>query len=135
MPLDDEPQPQLGKPLPNAAHADIERDKLVRYALDPDSEPGRHKAHVFRVTLDIVREDADYLIDAIVAALPDHPVTAARPPRGAHGTYTWEVLVPISGLRRKAERCLNVITAWEMSGGRPRLVTLRVAPRRRQTSL
>jgi len=38
-------------PLPNAARAVIEDSKLVRYALNPHSERGQHKAWVFAQTL------------------------------------------------------------------------------------
>lgn len=134
MTVDDEPQPRVGDPLPRAHEARIDRQKLVNYALDPASSRGRHKAHVFRAALGIERDDADYLAEAILAALPGQPVTAVRAPTHEQEPFTWEVLVPIQGLRAQAGRRLNVVTAWELRDGRPRLVTLRVASRRRQSA-
>lgn len=134
MAFDDKAQPRVGEPLPHADEAHIDPEKLVNYALDPSSERGRHKAHVFRAALGIERDDADYLMHAILDALPHHPVTAVRAPRHEREAYTWEVLVPIQGLRAQTNRRLNVVTAWELHEERPRLVTLRVASRRRQTS-
>jgi hypothetical protein len=133
MTPDEEPAAKVGDPLPRADEAYIDREKLVHYALDSHSERGRHKAHVFRTALGIERDDADYLMKAILDALPAQPVTAVRDPRHAGESFTWEVLVPIRGLHAKAGRCLNVVTAWELQE-RPRLVTLRVASRRRQTT-
>ena len=131
--MSDEPEtPKLGAPLPAADEADIDREKLVSYALDPSSERGKHKAHVFKAALGIEAEDADYLTETILAALPRCPVSAVRTPAREHEASTWEVLVPVDGLRGRRDRRLLVVTAWEMRGGRPRLATLRVAPRRRQ---
>lgn len=128
----DSEQPRIGQPLPNARDAHIESDKLADYVLDPEHPVGKHKAAVFRQALDIERDDWEYLRDTILEALPHHPATDVREPEPAHAASTWEVLVPIQGLGTRAERRLLVITAWEMTDGRPGLVTARVAPRKRQ---
>lgn len=100
--------------------------------LSVDHPVGRHKATVFRLALDIERDDWEYLRDSILEQLPQHPVTLVREPAHAHEAYTWEVLLPIQGVRARATRRLLVITAWEMVDGRPELVTIRVAPKHRQ---
>lgn len=125
----DEGDPRVGEPLPNAGQARVDLDKLVRYALDPTSPAGQHKAHVFRVALGIEQRDADYLREAILRAVPEHAVTGVRPPRRAEERLTWEVRMPITGLNGRE---LSLITAWEMTEGRPELITVRVAPKRRQ---
>ena len=58
---DDEQQPALGQPLPSADAAVIDKEKLLSYALDPESPRGQHKAAVFRGALDIEKSDAEYL--------------------------------------------------------------------------
>jgi hypothetical protein len=125
-------RPSIGAPLPGADAARIDRAKLVGYALDPESPDGRHKAAVFRRALAIELGDWEYLRDRIVGELPRHPVTRVRAPRHERDAYTWEVLVPIRGLRERSERRLMVITAWQIVAGRPVLTTLRVAPQSRQ---
>lgn len=128
---EESPRPLIGTPLPNADKATIEPEKLITYALDPDNDVGRHKAHVFEAALAIEREDWEYLRDEILRELPKHPVSVVRPPRHDKDHYTWEVMVPITGLNG---RRLFVITAWKMIDDRPRLVTTRVAPKARQPS-
>jgi hypothetical protein len=125
-------QPRIGQPLPQADNACIDPEKLISYALDPDSSVGQDKARVFRRALDIERDDWEYLRDCILDQLPDHPVTDVRVPVTERGTHTWEVLVPIQGLGMQSERRLLVITAWKMVNGRPELATIRVAPKNRQ---
>ena len=124
--------PRIGRPLPEARDAHIESEKLANYVLDPEHPVGKHKAAVFRQALDIERDDWEYLRDSILEALPHHSVTDVRDAEHAHAASTWEVLVPIQGLRTRAERRLLVITAWEMIDGSPELVTVRVASRKRQ---
>lgn len=128
-------QPRIGEPLPRAELAYIDPDKLRRYALSRENPLGRHKAEVFWRALNIGADDWEYLRDAVLEALPHRPVSGVREPRHNEEAYTWEVLVPIEGLARKRGRLLQVVTAWEMVEGRPRLVTLRVAAARHQRRL
>jgi hypothetical protein len=128
----DEAWPSIGQPLPGAEDPFIDPTKFVEYLLDPESERGRHKAEVFLRALDIERSDWEHLRDGIIAALPNHPVSACREPQREHEAYTWEVLVPIKGIGEKARRQLLVVTAWAMVDGRPHFVTGRVAPEKRQ---
>jgi hypothetical protein len=64
--------------LPNARRARIPTDKLVRYALDPSHERGRHKARVFASALGITAADWRYLHDAILGALAEATVRSTR---------------------------------------------------------
>jgi hypothetical protein len=110
----------------------IEAEKLVDYALNPENPIGRHKALVFERALGIERADWEHLRDEILRQLPGCPVSGNRPALREGERLTWEVLVPISGLRRQKGRQLLVITGWELIDGLPRLVTTLVAPRNRQ---
>jgi hypothetical protein len=56
--------------LPRAAAARIPTDKLVRYALDPGHERGRHKARMFQSALGITGRDWRYLHAQILDRLP-----------------------------------------------------------------
>lgn len=124
-------QPLIREVLPNADQAYIEPEKLVTYALDPENVVGRHKASVFRSALGIEKVDWEYLLESILNELPNHPVVSSRPPRREDEHYTWEVLVPITGMNG---RQLLVVPAWEMIEDRPRLVTTRVARKGQQPS-
>lgn len=104
--------------LPNAQQARIPTDKLVRYALDPGHERGRHKARVFASALGITAADWRYLHDAILAALPEATVRSTRiTPFGV----TYEVVVMVDGLNGAT---LPVVTTWIIEGdGPPRLAS------------
>lgn len=103
--------------LPNAENARIPTDKLVRYALDPRHERGRHKARVFESALGITASDWRYLHDQILEALPDAPVRATRiTPFGV----AYEVVVVIDGLNGASH---PVITTWIVEGNGPARLT------------
>ncbi len=55
--------------LPNAELAHVPEDKLVGYALNPQSPRGKHKARVFRSALGLEVADADWLRDQVLAAV------------------------------------------------------------------
>ena len=104
--------------LPNAKAARIPTEKLVRYALDPGHERGRHKARVFASALGITATDWRYLHDQILEALPDAEVRATR--ITAFGV-AYEVIVQIDGLNGATH---PVITTWIIEGDRaPRLTS------------
>ena len=124
--------PAVGDPLPNASMAIIEPNKLVDYALNPEDPVGRHKAIVFERALGIEQDDWEYLRDAILEELPRQSISGSRPPLRSGERHTWEVLVPIRGLGAQGERVLLVVTGWERVQEIPRLVTTRVAPKKRQ---
>lgn len=103
--------------LPRAGQARIPTDKLVRYALDPNHERGRHKARVFASALGITAADWRYLHDQILKALPDAEVRGTRiMPFG----IAYEVIVMIDGLNGATH---PVVTTWTMEGDRPPRLT------------
>jgi hypothetical protein len=87
---------------------------------------------VFERALGIGADDWEYLRDSILAELPRQVVYVERPPRGPDERTTWGVLVPIRGVGHQVGRELLVVTAWEMVGDRPELITALVAGRRMQ---
>ena len=103
--------------LPKAKEARIPTDKLVRYALDPIHERGRHKARVFASALEITARDWRYLHDQILEALPDAEVRATR--ITAFGV-AYEVVVSLDGLNGAT---LPVVTTWILEGDRPPRLT------------
>jgi hypothetical protein len=113
-------------PLPNCEQAVIEDSKLVRYALNPDSERGQHKARVFARTLGFNLSNWELLKQAILAALPAQPATLTS--ETVFGKK-YEVVMPITGPNG---RTVNVITVWQFDrlpesvqyADVPRLVTL-----------
>ena len=58
--------------LPNCEHAIIDESKLVRYALNPNSERGQHKARVFQSALGFNLSNWEQLMQVILDALPSH---------------------------------------------------------------
>ena len=104
--------------LPNARQARIPTDKLVRYALDPSHERGKHKARVFASALGIAAADWRYLHDAILAALPEAAVRSTRiTPFGV----TYEVVAMVDGLNGATK---PVVTTLIIEGdGPPRLTS------------
>ena len=113
-------------PLPNCEHAIIEDSKLVRYALNPHSERGQHKARVFEQAVGFNLSNWELLKQAIVDELPTRPATVTS--ETAFGKK-YEVIVPITGPNG---RTVDVLTVWQfdrlpISGqyaDAPRLVTL-----------
>lgn len=104
--------------LPNARRARIPTDKLVRYALDPSHERGRHKARVFASALGITATDWRYLHDAILGALPEATVRSTSiTPFGV----TYEVVVMVDGPNGATK---PVVTTWIVEAdGPPRLTS------------
>ena len=113
-------------PLPNAARAIIEDSKLVRYALNPHSERGQHKARVFAQALGFSLSNWELLKQAIVEALPARPALLTS--ETVFGKK-YEVVVPITGPNG---RTVEVLTVWQFDrlpdstqyADAPRLVTL-----------
>lgn len=103
--------------LPNAKAARIPTEKLVRYALDPSHERGRHKARVFASALGITATDWRYLHDQILEALPEAEVRATR--ITAFGV-AYDIVVQIDGLNGATH---PVVTTWIIEGHRPPRLT------------
>ena len=113
--------------LPNHEHAIIEDSKLVRYALNPQNERGRHKARVFESTLGFNLSNWTQLKAAILDALPHHEATLT-----SETTFgkKFEAVLSITGLNR---RTVDVMTVWQFDcladrtfSDVPRLVTVYV---------
>jgi hypothetical protein len=113
-------------PLPNHEEAVIEDSKFVRYALNPQSDRGQHKARVFESALGYNLTNWERLKQAILDALPFRPATLTS--ETIFGKK-YEIVVPITGA---TGRTVDVITIWQFDhlpdgvhyGKAPRLVTL-----------
>ena len=111
--------------LPNYEFAVIEDDKLTKYALNPGSERGQHKARVFESALGFRLENWRQLKKAILGALPQHEAEyRSKTPFGKKH----EVLMAITGPNG---RTVDVMTVWQYDhlpdgtfANAPRLVTL-----------
>jgi hypothetical protein len=115
-------------PLPNYAQAVIEDSKLADYALNPESERGRHKARVFERTLGFNLSNWEKLRQAILSALPYYEATFVS--ETSFGKK-YKVILPISGVN---ERTVDVVTIWQydrrLDGALnewPRLVTIYIS--------
>jgi len=112
-------------PLPNYENAIIEDSKLTEYALNPDSNTGKHKARVFQSALGFNLTNWRLLKQAILDALPRYE--AQFKSETVFGKkYTVELLV--TGPNGNS---LPVLTAWQFDrqldgtlSEIPRLVTL-----------
>jgi hypothetical protein len=113
-------------PLPNHEEAVIEDSKFVRYALNPQSDRGQHKARVFESALGYNLTNWERLKQAILDALPFRPATLTS--ETIFGKK-YEIVVPITGA---TGRTVDVITIWQFDrlpdgvhyAKAPRLVTL-----------
>jgi len=94
--------------LPNFHEAEIPRQKLVNYLLDPLHKEGRHKARVFRSALAFDQSSWKELAQAIVAELPYYPATLSS--EGMWGRR-YQVTLPITG---KNGRTVDVLTVWNI---------------------
>jgi hypothetical protein len=55
--------------IPYAANALVDIRKLKDYCLNPEHETGKYKARVFAAALDITRENAEELAEALLVAV------------------------------------------------------------------
>jgi hypothetical protein len=119
--------PEVGEPLPNAEEAYGIHDKLARYSLKAGHP--RAKAEAFERVLAVTADDLEYVAEALVRGVRTTPVSGVRP-AGAHGFHC-EVIVSVRGLRDRADRVANVLTAWQIrwQGDPPRLITAYVVSR------
>ena len=92
--------------LPNFQNAEIPRQKLLNYLLDPLHKEGQHKARVFKAALDFDQSTWEELAQAIRAELPYYPAVA-----GSGGTWgkKYEVILPVTG---KNSSAVDVLTVW-----------------------
>ena len=119
--------PQIGELLPRAEDAYGVQEKLLNYSLKAGHPRG--KAEAFAQVLAVTAEDLDYVAEALLGAVRTTPVSGVRP-AGAHG-YHCEVIVQVRGLRDRADRVANVLTAWQIrwEGDPPRLITAYIVSR------
>lgn len=119
--------PKIGDLLPDAEDAHGVHDKLARYSLKPGHP--REKAEAFARVLSVTAEDLDYVADALLDGARTTPISGVRH-AGAHGFHC-EVIVPVRGLRDRADRLADVLTAWQIrwDGDPPRLITAYIVSR------
>lgn len=104
--------------LPNAERAVVEIEKLLTYSLNPEHEVGKHKALVFKSTLGITLEDAEWLRETIL-----RQVVGAEAARGPASPFGEKYVVDMEVTR--GDRSAVVRTAWIVEYGTnfPRLTS------------
>ncbi|HUA49190.1 MAG TPA: hypothetical protein VMA77_28400 [Solirubrobacteraceae bacterium] len=119
--------PKIGELLPRAEDAYGVRDKLLNYSLKAGHPRG--KAEAFARALAVTADDLDYAAEALLGGVRTTPVSGVRH-AGVHGFHC-EVLVEVRGVRDRADRVANVLTAWQIrwDGDRPRLITAYIVSR------
>lgn len=107
--------------MPNYENAIVAPDKLRRYALNPDSEVGAHKARVFESVLGFTLANADELESQLLRNLPSVPALERR--ATIYGRQ-FTADIPVTGPRGSG----IVRTGWQIDTGSdvPRLVSLYV---------
>ena len=113
--------PQIGELLPRAEDAYGVHEKLVDYSLKAGHPRG--KAEGFARALAVTADDLEYVAEALLSGVRTTPVSGVRL-AGVHGFHC-EVIVEVRGLRDRADRVANVLTAWQIrwDGDPPRLIT------------
>jgi hypothetical protein len=118
--------------LPNYQNAEIARDKLEGYALNPNHEAarpggssGKNKARVFKAALGFDQSNWEILKQRILDELPYHDAVFEAEKKDWGKAY--HVDMPILGVNGSTK---NVRTVWIIKHGRddPSLVTLLVLP-------
>jgi len=119
--------PQIGALLPRAEDAHGVEEKLLNYSLKAGHP--RRKAEAFARALAVTAEDLEYLAKALLSGVRKTPVSGVRS-AGVHGFHC-EVIVQVRGLRDRADRVANVLTAWQIrwDGDPPRLITAYIVSR------
>ncbi|MBI5330375.1 MAG: hypothetical protein HZB71_07160 [Betaproteobacteria bacterium] len=104
--------------LPNSQQARIDVEKLRAYCLNTFHPEGRHKARVFKASLGIGAEDAEWLAERILAGIEDAEIT-----HGESTPYGWRYDVDITVARDR--RSVLLRTGWILRNAEsfPRLVT------------
>jgi hypothetical protein len=107
----------------------IADEKLTKYALDPTSDLGKHRALVFESTLGYNLSNWQELKTAILSELPFQPCIEKE--ETIYGKR-YDVILPITG---PSGRTVNVVTAWQYDRDKtdpdkfsevPRLITVYV---------
>jgi len=105
-------------PLPHAARAILDAQKLEDYCLDSDHPRGRHKARVFREALGIGQEGAAWLRAQLLDGA--RALEAIELTEDEFGTR-WRVDVPLE----RQDRRVVIRTVWIVRTGEqvPRFIT------------
>jgi hypothetical protein len=119
--------PKIGELLPDAERAYGIHEKLAQYSLKPGHP--RRKAEAFAHALAVTVDDLEFVADALLAGVRATPVSGVRA-AGPYGFHC-EVIVHMRGLRDRADRVANVLTAWQIrwDGDPPRLITAYIVSR------
>lgn len=96
--------------LPNKEQAVVDIRKLEDYCLDPSHPRGRHKARVFREALNLTRNDAIWLREALLEAARS---TQAVPT----GTDEWGVYWRIDAVIARQSWSAVVRSVWIIRTG------------------
>lgn len=97
--------------LPEYDRAEIRREKLEDYALNPNHPDGKHKALVFKSALGFEQGDWQWLQQQIIAELPYHQAIPKHADK--HGER-YEVVLPVTG---KNGKIVLVVTGWIVKRG------------------
>ena len=104
--------------LPNHQQAFIATEKLKDYCLNPFHPVGKDKAIVFKSALELTTQDADFLKEAILKALPKSEAISER--EDQYGKrYTVDIKI------RNLDKEATIRTGWiiKKSESFPRLTT------------
>ena len=104
--------------LPFFVSAEIDIAKLRDYCLSASHPRGRHKARTFQAALGVTAENAEWLRQEILAALPD--AVAERQESDEYGER-WQVDVLLTRQNRRS--VIKTIWMIRHGSGEPRLVT------------
>ena len=106
--------------LPHSDDAILDVRKIEDYCLNPSHPRGRHKARVFREALDIQRNDASWLRNALLhAARTGEAVVVGEDAWGTHwrldatiARQTKSAVVRTIWIVRTGERVPRFVTCW-----------------------
>ena len=115
--------------LPDADRAYGVHEKLAGYSLKLNHVGRGKKAEGFARILAITVADLEYLAEALLSGVRTTPMSGVRL-AGEYGAHC-EVIVPVRGLRDRADRTASVLTAWQIrwDGDAPRLITAYIVSR------
>jgi hypothetical protein len=105
-------------PLPRSERAVLDLRKLEDYCLDPSHPRGRHKARVFRDALGLIRTDARWLRDALLAGVREQEAIGMA--EDGFGVR-WRIDVRVQ--RQTREAVVRSVWIVPVGEGAPRFVT------------
>ncbi len=104
--------------LPNPERAVVDIHKLRNYCLNPEHRRGCHKARVFAAALGLTADDANYLREALLAAVRENDAAPAE-----HDEYGTRYMIDF--LARGPAGQATVRSSWIIREGEdfPRLTS------------